>query len=220
MTFFDCPCQDICPVLSAELREADADLGPEAAHVVFLTVNTDPVVLPAGPALTAAAASGLGTLPNWYFLTSSLSRLNAVWRAYGVDRELGPRVRAGGPQRRHVLHRAAGAPPLPGHAVRRREHAVGHLQPVPRRRGPVGPRHRHLRRRPRRERPVSLRLPPRPSAPRRRGRAGVDPGAPRYRRRPPSWPWPSWPWWPPPSSATFPVPRLDARPEISADRAS
>ncbi len=90
VTFFDSPCQDICPVLSAELREADADLGPEAAHVVFLTVNTDPVVLSAGPAVTAAAASGLGTLPNWHFLTSSLSRLNAVWKAYGVTVNVAP----------------------------------------------------------------------------------------------------------------------------------
>jgi cytochrome oxidase Cu insertion factor (SCO1/SenC/PrrC family) len=84
VTFFDSPCDDICPVLAAELRQADTDLGPEAGHVVFLTVNTDPVVLSAAPASTAAARTGLGTLANWHFLTSSLATLDTVWKAYGV----------------------------------------------------------------------------------------------------------------------------------------
>lgn len=84
LTFFDSPCQDICPVLSAELRRAATDLGPGASHVVFLTVNTDPVVLSAAPASAAAAQTRLGTLVNWHFLTSGLPSLNAVWKAYGV----------------------------------------------------------------------------------------------------------------------------------------
>ena len=54
VTFFDSPCQDICSVMSAEIRQADDDLGSAATHVVFLTVNTDPLVLSAGPASAAA----------------------------------------------------------------------------------------------------------------------------------------------------------------------
>jgi cytochrome oxidase Cu insertion factor (SCO1/SenC/PrrC family) len=90
VTFFDSPCQDICPVLAAELLQAAADLGQEAAHVVFLTVNTDPVVLSSAPAVAAAARTGLGTLANWHFLTSSLGHLNAVWKAYGVSVNVAP----------------------------------------------------------------------------------------------------------------------------------
>jgi protein SCO1/2 len=82
VTFFNSTCQDICPVLSAELRQADSDLGPEADHVVFLTVNTDPKALSAAP---AAAGTGLAALGNWHFLTSSLGNLNRVWKAYGVS---------------------------------------------------------------------------------------------------------------------------------------
>lgn len=85
VTFFDSPCRDICPVMSAELLQAATDLGPEAAHVVFLTVNTDPMALSAAPASAAAARTGLGSLPNWHFLTSRLGTLNSVWKAYGVS---------------------------------------------------------------------------------------------------------------------------------------
>ncbi len=85
LTFFDSPCQDICPVLSAELVRAAADLGPEASHVVFLTVNTDPLALSAGPAAAAATHTGLGAVANWHFLTSDLDTLNRVWQAYGVS---------------------------------------------------------------------------------------------------------------------------------------
>ncbi|HXQ62615.1 MAG TPA: SCO family protein [Acidimicrobiales bacterium] len=83
LTFFDSRCQDICPVLSDELLRAATDLGPAAAHVAFLTVNTDPVALSAAPA--AAAGTGLGTLATWHFLTSNLGALNHVWKAYGVS---------------------------------------------------------------------------------------------------------------------------------------
>ena len=85
LTFFDAPCQDICPVVSAELLRAAKDLGPAQSRVVFLTVNTDPVALSSAPASTAAVRTGLGTLETWHFLTSNLTTLNAVWRAYGVS---------------------------------------------------------------------------------------------------------------------------------------
>jgi protein SCO1/2 len=82
LTFFDAPCQDICPVLSAELTQAATDLGPASSHVAFLTVNTDPLALAGAP---AAGRDGLDTVAGWHFLTSNLDTLNAVWRAYGVS---------------------------------------------------------------------------------------------------------------------------------------
>jgi protein SCO1/2 len=85
LTFFDARCQDICPVMSAELLRAANDLGSARSRVVFLTVNTDPVALSSAPASTAAVRTGLGTLATWHFLTSNLTTLNAVWRAYGVS---------------------------------------------------------------------------------------------------------------------------------------
>ena len=43
LTFFNGRCNDICPVLAAEISQADVDLGAEATRVSFLTVNTDPM---------------------------------------------------------------------------------------------------------------------------------------------------------------------------------
>lgn len=84
LTFFDAPCNDICPVLAAEIKQADADLGAQAADVEFVTVNTDPSALAASDA-SPAGATGLATLSNWHFVTGPLTSLNGVWKAYGVS---------------------------------------------------------------------------------------------------------------------------------------
>ncbi len=85
LTFFDAPCNDICPVLASEIEQADADLGPQAAHVEFLTVNTDPSALAASAARPAVGGAGLGSLANWHMLTGPLAALNKVWKAYGIS---------------------------------------------------------------------------------------------------------------------------------------
>jgi cytochrome oxidase Cu insertion factor (SCO1/SenC/PrrC family) len=85
LSFFDAPCNDICPVLAKELQEADADLGARAAQVAFVTVNTDPTALAASDESPAVSGTGLGGLPNWHMVTGPLTTLNAVWKAYGVS---------------------------------------------------------------------------------------------------------------------------------------
>jgi protein SCO1/2 len=85
LTFFDGPCNDICPVLAAEIRQADTDLGGEAQYVEFLTVNTDPLALAQSAQTPALTDTGLGALPNWRMLTGPLPTLDTVWKAYGVS---------------------------------------------------------------------------------------------------------------------------------------
>jgi cytochrome oxidase Cu insertion factor (SCO1/SenC/PrrC family) len=84
LTFFDGSCDDICSVLAAEIVQADTDLGAEAAHVEFVTVNTDPSALSVSGLAGAEAASTLSALPNWVMLTGPLSTMDAVWRSYGI----------------------------------------------------------------------------------------------------------------------------------------
>lgn len=84
LTFFDGTCNDICPVLADEIRAADTDLGPRAARVEFVTVNTDPDAL-AASAEAPAVGTALGALPNWHMVTGPLATLNAVWKSYGVS---------------------------------------------------------------------------------------------------------------------------------------
>jgi len=83
VSFFDGPCNDICPVLADEIHQADVLLGPTSADVDFVTVNTDPDALAASD-LAPAAAAGLGAMTNWHILTGPLPTLNSVWRTYGI----------------------------------------------------------------------------------------------------------------------------------------
>jgi protein SCO1/2 len=91
LTFFDAPCNDICPVLAAEIEQADTDLGAQASDVEFVTVNTDPSAL-AASAAAPAGATGLAALPNWQFVTGPLATLNTVWKAYGVSISVNPKT--------------------------------------------------------------------------------------------------------------------------------
>jgi cytochrome oxidase Cu insertion factor (SCO1/SenC/PrrC family) len=85
LTFFDGSCDDICPVLAAEIVQADTDLGAEAARVEFVTVNTDPSALSVSGLSGAEAASTLSARPNWIILTGPLSTVDAVWKSYGIS---------------------------------------------------------------------------------------------------------------------------------------
>jgi cytochrome oxidase Cu insertion factor (SCO1/SenC/PrrC family) len=87
LAFYDSRCDDICPVLSSELHQALADLGSDANQVVMLTVNTDPLATNPAAAAPAEAAGGLGSSEQWHFLTGTLTKLDAVWKAYGVSVE-------------------------------------------------------------------------------------------------------------------------------------
>ena len=85
VTFFNAPCNDICPVLAAELEQADADLGAAATHVEFVTVNTDPIALAQSDETPSVQGTGLGSLPNWHMVTGPLTVLDGIWKAYGVS---------------------------------------------------------------------------------------------------------------------------------------
>ena len=92
LTFFNAPCNDICPVLASELAQADADLGTLAADVEFVTVNTDPAAL-ASSAEAPAAGTALGALPNWHMVTGPLATLDSLWKADGISISLDPKTR-------------------------------------------------------------------------------------------------------------------------------
>jgi protein SCO1/2 len=85
LSFFNAPCNDICPVLAAEMQQADTDLGAAAASVEFVTVNTDPSALAQSAEAPVLRGTGLGALPNWHMVTGPLATLNPLWKAYGVS---------------------------------------------------------------------------------------------------------------------------------------
>ncbi len=85
VTFFNAPCNDICPVVADEIEQADSDLGAAAAGVEFVTVNTDPSALAESAEAPVLSETGLNALPNWHMVTGPLETLNSVWRSYGVS---------------------------------------------------------------------------------------------------------------------------------------
>ena len=89
LTFFNSNCNDICPVLGAEIKQAIPQLGAARSHVDFVIVNTDPrhIVYSAQPrALTVPHLSGTASV---VFLTGSLKQLNTIWTKYGVTITVG-----------------------------------------------------------------------------------------------------------------------------------
>jgi cytochrome oxidase Cu insertion factor (SCO1/SenC/PrrC family) len=85
MTFFNAPCNDICPVVAAAIEQANTDLGPAASEVEFVTVNTDPTAVAQSAEAPVLNKTGLEALPNWHMVTGPLATLNAVWKFYGVS---------------------------------------------------------------------------------------------------------------------------------------
>ncbi len=92
LTFENSTCNDICPVLGAELKQAQQRLGAKASRVLFVIVNTDPRHVAVTPAPAALTVAGLDGAPNVLFLTSKLARLNAVWTNYGVSVRVGSKA--------------------------------------------------------------------------------------------------------------------------------
>lgn len=92
LTFLNAPCNDICPVLASELRQAAALVGTTKTPVTFVTVNSDPLDVTLSGATILSQAT-LAAVPNWRFLTGTVRRLTAVWRSYHIgitaDRKTG-----------------------------------------------------------------------------------------------------------------------------------
>ena len=144
LTFFNAPCNDICPIVAAEIEQADADLGAQAAGVDFVTVNTDPTALAQSAEAPVLSGTHLGTLPNWHMVTGPLTTLNALWKAYGIS--ISVQKKTGLQAHNDVMDfiDPQGNLRYRVEPVRQREHERD-LQPGARQHRPLGPGNRHLR---------------------------------------------------------------------------
>jgi len=89
VTFYNKNCNDICPVVGAELRDLLGDLGATAAKINVIIVNTDPFSFGASAQPLALTTPGLAGDANVHFVTGTVANLNAVWRAYGIQIKVG-----------------------------------------------------------------------------------------------------------------------------------
>jgi len=85
ITFYNKNCNDICPVLGAELHDLLHDLGPTASRINIIIVNTDPFSFGTSSLPLALTIPALSTDSNVHFVTGTVSNLNAVWKAYGIQ---------------------------------------------------------------------------------------------------------------------------------------
>src|ERR1017187_433396 len=89
LAFYNMDCNDICPVVGAEIKQAQQLLGARASKVDFTIVNTDPKHLNVSATPLALSLPGLLGSPEIHFLTGPLSPLNNVWTHYGIAIKVG-----------------------------------------------------------------------------------------------------------------------------------
>jgi cytochrome oxidase Cu insertion factor (SCO1/SenC/PrrC family) len=90
LTFLDPVCTSDCPLIAQEFRQADQLLGGQSRQVELVAVVTNPVYNQ--PEYTAAfdRQEHLSSLPNWQYLTGSVTQLKKVWRQYGIAAQILP----------------------------------------------------------------------------------------------------------------------------------
>jgi len=85
LTFLDPVCTTDCPLIAQEFRQADLSLGPKLAqHAVFIAVVANPIYRSVAIVQAFDRQEHLDQVPNWLFLTGSLSDLQRMWNSYGL----------------------------------------------------------------------------------------------------------------------------------------
>jgi cytochrome oxidase Cu insertion factor (SCO1/SenC/PrrC family) len=84
LTFLDPVCTSDCPLIAQEFRQTDMQLGTAARNVDFVAIVANPIYRSISFTDAFDSEESMNRLPNWYYLTGSLSQLQRVWDSYGV----------------------------------------------------------------------------------------------------------------------------------------
>ena len=87
MTFLDPVCTTDCPIIAQEFKQAGQMLGARDSSVELVAVVANPSYRSTAFTQAFDRQEGLATVPNWRYLTGSLSQLSAIWRQYGITVE-------------------------------------------------------------------------------------------------------------------------------------
>ena len=88
LTFLDSVCQDICPLIALQFRQAFEQLkqsGTDVSRVVFLGVNVNTEANSLEDVMKFTQEQGLNTILTWHFLTGTAAELEPVWKAYAIS---------------------------------------------------------------------------------------------------------------------------------------
>lgn len=84
LTFLDPVCYSDCPIISAEMKQADKLLGKYSSQVQMVAIDANPVFHSVQDVRRFDQQEGLDQLPNWTYLTSpNLQTLKQVWGSFG-----------------------------------------------------------------------------------------------------------------------------------------
>ena len=83
LTFLYTNCPDVCPIVTAQLRDALELLGDDAGKVAFAAVSVDPQRDTVAEAL--AFSEKWRMTDRWDFLVGDEETLSSVWKAYHLD---------------------------------------------------------------------------------------------------------------------------------------
>jgi cytochrome oxidase Cu insertion factor (SCO1/SenC/PrrC family) len=87
LAFLDPVCTTDCPVIAAEMRVADTLLGSRARGTELVAVVANPTYTSLAYTRAFDLQEGLNTVPNWLYLTGSVSQLATVWHYFGIEVE-------------------------------------------------------------------------------------------------------------------------------------
>jgi len=93
LTFLDPVCTSDCPLIAQEFRAANQLLGGRAHDVELVAIVANPVYRSVTYTREFDRQEGLAAVPNWLYLTGSLSQLQHTWTSYGLTVQS---VQAGG----------------------------------------------------------------------------------------------------------------------------
>src|SRR5580698_6178815 len=85
MTFLDPVCTSDCPLIGEEFKETGVLLGSQDKNVDLVAIVANPTYRSVAFTRAFDREDGLTSVPNWLYLTGSLSALSQVWRDYGVS---------------------------------------------------------------------------------------------------------------------------------------
>jgi cytochrome oxidase Cu insertion factor (SCO1/SenC/PrrC family) len=87
LSFLDPVCTTDCPVIASEMRVADVLLGSKAADTELVSVVANPTYTSIAYTRAFDVQEGLNTVPNWLYLTGTVSQLATVWHDFGIEVE-------------------------------------------------------------------------------------------------------------------------------------
>jgi cytochrome oxidase Cu insertion factor (SCO1/SenC/PrrC family) len=87
LTFLDPVCTTDCPIIGQEMRSADTLLGANASRAELVAIVANPTYLSTEFTAAFTRQEGFSQVPNWLYLTGSLSQLERVWQNYGIEVE-------------------------------------------------------------------------------------------------------------------------------------